>query len=202
MRDKFVKFIKQRKIIAIAIVSLVILGSGSVIANSISNNALTTQNNVSTTPTCDGTKITENCKGEDNLLYSQYIYHDAVEEVSEEVYHAAIPEKSHKVEHEAVYGMREVRDCVRTSISYKNGSCALSQCRDGSYSGSSGRGTCSYHGGVARSGGPWYTTTTEQYVITPAWTETVIDEPAKAAWTEHVIITPAREAYYEKVLAE
>ena len=151
---------------------------------------------------CDGKTVTTECIGPDEQRYSVYKYHDEVTAVTKEVYHPATPEKSHNVYHEPVYGTRTVKgDCIRTNISNKRGSCALSQCRDGSYSGSTGRGTCSHHGGVAKSGGPWYNYTTETYVITPGWTEKVIDEPAKAAWTETVVVTPKQEAFLETKLA-
>jgi hypothetical protein len=153
-------------------------------------------------PICDGIKVIEACKDDSGAKYDRYFYHEATPETTKEVYHPAVPAKTHTVYHPAEIGTRQVRDCVRTSISYKNGTCALSQCRDGSYSGSTGRGTCSYHGGVARSGGPWYTYTTETYTIREGWTEVIIDTPAKEAWTETVVDAPAREAYMEKVLAK
>lgn len=152
--------------------------------------------------TCDGTTITEKCHDEDGNKYSKYILHEAEPEVTKTIDHPAEPAKTHVVHHPAVYGTRTVAECIKTNISYKNGTCALSQCRDGSYSGSTGRGTCSYHGGVARSGGPWFVYTEEQYLVSAAWDETVIDVPAKEAWTETIIVTPAKEAWTEKVLAE
>lgn len=152
---------------------------------------------------CDGKNITAHCVDEEGNKYSKYVFHEAEPEKTEEVYHAATAAKTHTVYHPAEYGTRTVRgECIKTSISYKNGTCALSQCRDGSYSGSTGRGTCSHHGGVARSGGPWYTTRTETYMIKAAWNETVVDVPAKEAWTETVVVSPAKEAWTEKVLAE
>lgn len=120
-------------------------------------------------PICDGINITQNCQDDSGTAYKTYLQHEAVAETTKQVTHPATPAVTRTVYHPAVTGTRQVRgDCIRTSISYKNGTCALSQCRDGSYSGSTGRGTCSYHGGVARSGGPWYHYTTETYVITPA----------------------------------
>ena len=151
---------------------------------------------------CDGVKVTANCVDEDGNKYSKYVFHEAEKEQTKEVYHAATAAKTHTVYHPAEYGTETYRECVKTTINYKNGSCALSQCRDGEYSGSTGRGTCSYHGGVARSGGPWYVYKTRQVLVKKAWTETVIDTPAKEAWTETVVISPAKEAWTEKVLAE
>lgn len=151
---------------------------------------------------CDGKTITSSCSDKDGKKYDKYIYHEAVEEVTKVVEHPATPAKTHTVNHPAQYGTRYVAyDCVRTTISYKRGTCALSQCWDGQYSGSTGWGTCNYHGGVYRSGGPWYKYRQETYLIKNAWTETVVDVPAKAAWKETVVVTPAKEAYYEKVVA-
>ena len=153
--------------------------------------------------TCDGVEITETCKDESGKRYKKYVFHEAEPEKTKEVFHEAEPEKTHIVHHDAVYGTRQVAvDCIRTNIKYKNGTCALSRCRDGMYSGSAGWGACNYHGGVAQSGGPWYTYREERYVITPAWDETIVDVPAKDAWTETVIVSPAKEAWTERVLAE
>lgn len=151
---------------------------------------------------CDGKDITTNCTGSDGKKYTKYINHDYAPAVTKEVNHPATQEKSHIVHHEAQYENRRVKDCIRTNIGYKSGTCALSRCRDGAYSGSAGRGTCSHHGGVGLTGGPWYEYHIETVLVTPAWDEKVIDEPAKPAWTETVIVTPEREAYTEKVLAE
>ena len=154
-------------------------------------------------PTCDGITIISECKDENGIEYTRYLYHAAEPEKSHIEHHPAEPAKTHIVNHPAEYGTRAVTDCIRTSISYKGGSCALSRCRDGSYSGSTGRGTCSYHGGVAYSGGPWYVEVgTETYLISAAWDEIVVDIPAKAAYDETIIDSPAREAYMEKVIAK
>ena len=185
------------KKVLLAIIPVSILGMGAVstgISNTIENNKWER--------ICDGTSIVDTCQDEEGNRYSKYIYHEAVSEQTKEVYHPAEPAKTHVVHHPAEYGARLVPVCIKTDISYKNGSCALSQCRDGSYSGSTGRGTCSYHGGVARSGGPWYEYVEEQYLISEAWDETVIDVPAKDAWTETVIVTPAKDAWIEKELAD
>lgn len=152
---------------------------------------------------CDGTNITENCTAEDGLRYETYIYHEPTPEVTKKIFHPAEPAKTHIEHHAAVYGTRTVNvGCVKTTISNKYGSCALSQCWDGEYSGSTGRGTCSYHGGVMRRDGPWYIYEEQTYVVTPAWDETVVDVPAKDAWTEIVVVSSAKEAYIEKKLAE
>ncbi len=150
-------------------------------------------------PLCDGINITQNCQDDAGIAYKTYLYHEAVAETTKEITHPATPAVTETIQHPAVTNTRQIRDCIRTSISYKEGTCALSQCNDGSYSGSTGQGTCSHHGGVARSDGPWYTYVTETYVITPAWTETIEITPAKPAWTETVIDTPAQPAYLEKV---
>ncbi len=150
--------------------------------------------------TCDGKTVIESCSGEDGIKYKKYLYHAAEAAVTEEVYHPATPARTHTVTHPAVTGTRQVpTGCIRTNIKYKNGTCALSRCRDGMYSGSTGWGACNYHGGVAVSGGPWYTYRTETYIITPAWIETIVDEPAKDAWTETVVKTPAKAEWIEKV---
>lgn len=148
---------------------------------------------------CDGTTVTANCKDQDGKEYSKYIFHEAQDKKTHIEHHEATPEVYHIVHHEPEYGTREVQDCVRTNISYKNGTCAQSKCADGSYSGSSGRGTCSYHGGVVARG-PWYTTRTESYVIRGAWDEKIVDKPAKEAYDEEVVDSPAKEAYWEKEL--
>ena len=150
---------------------------------------------------CDGIEVTESCTGDDGLKYKKYLYHEAVEEQTETVHHAEVPAKTHTVHHDAEYGTRTYTVCQQTTISYKRGTCALSQCWDGEYSGSSGRGTCSYHGGVMRRG-PFYTTKTETYLKKQAWDEVIVDVPAKPAYDEKVVVVEAQEAYMEKVLAE
>ncbi len=153
--------------------------------------------------TCDGISVIESCTADDGLRYTKYLYHDAEDAVTEDIVHPAEPAKTHTVHHDAIYGTRIVsKGCIRTTISYKNGTCALSQCWDGEYSGSTDRGTCSYHGGVMRRGGPWYIYEQEQYVISPAWNEIIVDVPEKPAWTETVTISEAKEAYIEKILAQ
>ena len=150
--------------------------------------------------TCDGVKITSNCTGPDSVRYSKYVYHEAQKAVTKEVYHPAVPAKTHTVHHDAVWGTKTVSTCVKADIGSHKGSCAQALCRDGSYSGSRGRGTCSYHGGVLTYG-TWYNYDLVPELISPAWDEIVIDVPAKEAYTEIVEVSPAKEAYYEKVKA-
>lgn len=149
-------------------------------------------------PICDGKTVIADCRDAEGKRYSKYVEHAAVPETTKEVPHAAVPAKTHIVHHDTEYGVRYTQVCIKTSIDYKSGSCALSQCRDGSYSGSTGRGTCSHHGGVARSGGPWYETVEERYVVRPAWDETVVDVPEVPAWVE-IVVVPGKEAWVEKV---
>ena len=152
--------------------------------------------------TCDGVKITSKCTADDGVRYTKFIFHEAEPEEIKEVYHPATPAVTHIEHHEAVYGTRKVIvGCIKTNISYKYGTCALSRCRDGKYSGSTGWGTCNYHGGVWYGGGPWYEYKEESYVVTPAWNEIVTDVPAKSAWTEKVVAKPATAEYYEKEAA-
>ena len=160
---------------------------------------------------CDGINVVESCTGEDGLRYKKYLFHEAVEEQTKMVHYDAEPAKTHTVHHpaevakthiehhDAEYGTYSYTVCQKTTISYKNGSCALSQCWDGEYSGSSGRGTCSHHGGVMRHG-PFYTTYTETYLIKEAWDEVVVDVPAKDAWDETIVDVPAKPAHDEKVI--
>ncbi len=108
-------------------------------------------------PICDGTTVTANCTV-DGATYSTYVYH------------AAVAEKSH----------------TQTNTTYEKkvtGYCTL--CNDGTYSPScaTGRGACSWHGGVQEWNAPEYSTV-------PVYnTETIID-------------APAQEAYYDKVIAQ
>ena len=81
-------------------------------------------------PTCDGTKITENCEV-DGIVYSIYKYYPA----EEEKYHY---------------------ETVTTYEKKITGYCTL--CNDGTYSPTcaTGRGACSHHGGVAQWNAPVY----------------------------------------------
>ena len=148
--------------------------------------------------TCDGITITGKCQDDSGSRYSKYIFHEVEPEVTKTVNHPAEPAKTHTVHHPAEYGTHSVPVCIKTTIGYKNGTCALSRCRDGEYSGSTGRGTCSYHGGVWYGGGPWYKYVEEQYLISAAWDEIIVDVPAKDAWTETIIVTPARDAWIKR----
>lgn len=103
-------------------------------------------------PICDGVSIQSNCEV-DGVSYKTYIYHPAV------------PEKSH----------------IETITTYRQqitGYCTL--CNDGTYSPScaTGRGACSYHGGVAVWNAPVYSNVPEYN------TKTVIDVPAKNEYYE------------------
>ena len=150
--------------------------------------------------TCDGTSIVSNCTGPDSVRYSKYVYHEAQEAVTKEVYHPYVPAKTHTVHHDAIWGTRTITTCVKANIGKYKGQCAQSLCYDGTYSGSVGRGTCSYHGGVL-SRGPWYKYELVPVLISEAWDETVIDTPAKEAYYETVIVSPEKDEYIEKVKA-
>lgn len=106
-------------------------------------------------PTCDGTTTKGDCKLE-GAIYKTYIYHPTV------------AEKTHK----------------ETDTTYKEvvtGYCTL--CNDGTYSPScaTGRGACSWHGGVAQ----WNAPRTSRVAVN----------------TERIVVdVPAVAEYYEKVL--
>jgi hypothetical protein len=106
------------------------------------------------TPVCDGTVVTTNC-ALDNVDYLTYVYHPAVAEVSH-------------------------NETVTTYKQEITSYCTL--CNDDTYSPScaTGRGTCSYHGGVQEWNAPRYSSVPEYS-------------------TKNVIDTPAQEAYYEKI---
>lgn len=113
------------------------------------------QDAIKTMPDCDGKKIIASCKVE-GAIYKTYVYHPAV------------AEKTHTV----------------TDTTYKEevtGYCTL--CNDGTYSPScaTGRGACSWHGGVAQ----WNAPRTSKV---PVYSNRV------------VVDTPAVAEYYEKVL--
>jgi hypothetical protein len=105
-------------------------------------------------PTCNGTSVTTSCTV-DGVTYRTYVYH------------AAVAEKSH----------------IETHTTYRQdiaSYCTL--CADGTYSPScaTGRGACSWHGGVQEWNAP-------RYVNTPVNTSnTVVDAPAQAAYYEKV----------------
>ena len=102
-------------------------------------------------------------------------------------YHSAI---THEVYHEAVSKITS-RSCIQANIGSYAGNCATARCGDGTYTGANPSYylTCNYHGWVAEVG-PFYVG--GDVVVEPAWTETVVDTPAR---TE--VITPEKkeEAY-------
>jgi hypothetical protein len=122
--------------------------------NTSSASALKVQDAPKAKPVCDGTIVTTDCAiGGTN--YSSYIYH------------AAVPEKSHT-------------ETVTTYQKKVIGYCTL--CNDGTYSPScaTGRGACSYHGGVQEWNAP-------EYGNVPVYsTRTVVDTPAQADYYEKI----------------
>jgi hypothetical protein len=104
---------------------------------------------------CDGVNVKSDCTLE-GASYKTYVYHPAV------------PEKSHTEQ-------------VTTYNKEVTGYCTL--CGDGTYSPScaTGRGACSWHGGVAQWNAPRYGN------VPVTSTKTVVDEPAKAAYYEKVV---------------
>ena len=108
-----------------------------------------------TVPTCDGTVVTSSCTSE-GVNYKTYIYHPAV------------AEKTHTVQ-ETSY---------RQEVS---GYCTL--CNDGTYSPScaTGRGACSYHGGVAQWNAPRYTN------VPVTTSKTIVDAQAVAEYYEKIV---------------
>jgi hypothetical protein len=105
--------------------------------------------------TCNGGTVMANCTL-DGVNYKTYQYH------------AAVPEKSHTEQ-------------VTTYEKKVTGYCTL--CSDGTYSPScaTGRGACSWHGGVAQWNAPRYSS------IPVYSTKTVIDAPAIAEYYEKVV---------------
>lgn len=106
-------------------------------------------------PVCDGMKVTSKCKA-DGGVYKVYVYHPA------------IAAKTHQ-------------ETVTTYKEKVTGYCTL--CADGTYSPScaTGRGACSWHGGVAQWNAP-------------------IKSSVPVYDTKQVVDEPAKEAYYDKVL--
>lgn len=148
--------------LAVILAASLSLNSGSQPPSSQSSNIDSTQTNPRASqkakpvsnPTCDGSAVTTNCVV-GGVRYIKYVYHPAV------------PAKTH----------------TETATTYQEevtGYCTL--CNDGTYSPScaTGRGACSYHGGVAQWNAPRYSSTPEYS------TKTIID-------------VPAQKAYYEKV---
>ena len=143
----------------IALITLLTIGAISS-AHPHTNPSVT--NSTATPPTtktqliCDGTTVTSNCTL-DGVKYKTYIYHPAVAEVS------------HQEQVVSSYKQEVV------------GYCTL--CVDGTYSPScaTGRGACSWHGGVSEWNAP-------EYSSVPVYaTKTVIDTPAKAAYYDKVL---------------
>lgn len=155
----------KRVIVGLATVGVLLVGAaGSGTNNSqtpkpsvdniSSSTAVNTQAKPKAKPICDGTEITTDCSV-DGVDYSTYIYH------------AAVPEKTHS-------------ETVTTYQKQITGYCTL--CNDGTYSPScaTGRGACSWHGGVQEWNAPEYTNT-------PLYsTNVVVDAPAQAAYYEKV----------------
>ena len=124
----------------------------STLSSSASSTQTTRKQPTPTKPLCDGSTITSNCTL-DGVSYKTYIYHPAV------------AEQSHTEQ-------------VTTYQEKVTGYCTL--CNDGTYSPScaTGRGACSWHGGVAE----WNAPISSKV---PVYTsKTVIDAPAQDAYFE------------------
>ena len=157
----------KRTFIGLATAGVLLLGIIGSVDNVQTNNSNTSKNatvapsptvKATTTPKakpiCDGTSVTTDCTVE-GVNYSTYVYHSAV------------AEKSHT-------------ETVTTYQKKVTGYCTL--CNDGTYSPScaTGRGACSYHGGVQEWNAPEYTNS-------PVYsTNTIIDAPAQAAYYSKV----------------
>jgi len=121
---------------------------------SVQSATISTKPTTKTKPLCNGTTVTTACAVE-GVNYSTYVYHPAV------------AEKSHT-------------ETVTTYEKKVTGHCTL--CNDNTYSPScaTGRGACSWHGGVAQWNAPVYTNN-------PVYTtNTIVDAPAQAAFYEKV----------------
>ena len=148
--------------VAAGVLLLGVIGSTSNHSQPSSLNATQSINTSSATkdavkkakPACDGTTVTASC-AIDGINYATYVYHPAVSE------------KSHA-------------ETITTYRQKVTGYCTL--CNDGTYSPScaTGRGACSYHGGVAQWNAPRYSNAPEYN------TKQVIDAPAQAAYYEKV----------------
>jgi hypothetical protein len=157
-----------RNIIAIVFLAIIIIGllggkgkkddsSTAVNSPSPSSNSKATQDAEDTQeetetpetvslPTCDGINVTTGCMV-DGVTYSTYIYHPA------------IPSSTHI-------------EKVTTTEDQITGYCTL--CGDGTYSDSTGKGTCSHHGGVAQYNYPIHSNvnvTTDKEVTDPGTAE-------------------------------
>lgn len=109
----------------------------------------------STIDTCDGIKITKNCEL-DGTVYKIYVYHPAQEE------------KFH-YETNTTYDKKIVGYCTLCNDGTRSPSC------------STGRGTCSHHGGVAEWNAPIYEEVANQEKIK------IVDSSYVEAWYEKVI---------------
>lgn len=148
---------KKLAIIGAILAGLFLIGTvGSSYSEQSVEGSSTVQTNIpKIVPTCDGTTVTSNCTL-DGINYKTYIYHPDV------------AEKTH----------------IEEVVTYKEevtGYCTL--CNDGTYSPScsTGRGTCSHHGGVDQWNAP-------RISRVPIYsTKMVIDEPAKKAFYEKIL---------------
>ncbi len=108
---------------------------------------------ISETVTCNGLTVTENCEL-NGIKYDKYIYHPAVEE------------QSHYESNIVGYKQVVVGYCTLCNDGTRSPSC------------STGRGTCSHHGGVKEWNAPIYK---EEAVYEEV---KIVDTPAADAWYE------------------
>jgi len=143
-----------RTIFGILVICFIFL-IGSSIKTPSSYNSNTVKTIINIKPVCDGTSVTTSCT-HDGITYSKYLYHPGT------------LEKSHI-------------STITTYTSEITGYCTL--CNDYTYSPScaTGRGACSYHGGVA------------------VWNAPVYENVPHYTYKKIVDI-PAQEPYYEKVI--
>lgn len=105
--------------------------------------------------TCDGVNIVSECELE-GIVYKTYIYHSAKEEISH-------------YETKTTYEKQVVGYCTLCNDGTRSPSC------------STGRGTCSHHGGVAQWNAPVYGNVAKNEQIK------VIDSPFVEEWYETII---------------
>ena len=149
---------KKRTILAIVSGGLILIGiigsgSHSSTPGAVSNTQASIENvTEKAKPRCDGSTVTTNCTL-DGATYKTYIYHPAV------------AEKTHT-------------ETVTTYHEEVTGYCTL--CNDNTYSPScaTGRGACSWHGGVAQ----WNAPISRKVPVES--TKTVVDSPAIEAYVE------------------
>jgi len=121
------------------------------------------------------------------------------------VYHPAITHQEPAVTREIHHPAQTTttpRSCIKANIGDYSGQCATGRCKDGTYTGTPHTSyylTCSYHGGLAALG-PFYTGG-ETIVIKEAWTQTIVDTPARTvtdepAWTETITPEKVEPAYW------